>query len=180
MNLNAGAAIEADVVDVHNRVLRYDDAVLVHIGYAHAAKVRYRAVISESPTTPFAAGKANTAEAEAVVHATIESNVRSPVAFMPPVGSALIAPVSRRPQNTSTGRLHPYAGNPEVARIPVGPVAGCPHVTRRWQRRLLINRQSRRTNVDVKRKRDADLSLRGRQGKHRPHNHNSREQVAHS
>src|ERR1700735_629132 len=83
MPLNTDAAIEADVVHVHNRVSRHDDAVFIHIGDTDASKVRHRAVVSEFSTSPFAADEADTAVAESVVHATVEANMRSPVPCVP-------------------------------------------------------------------------------------------------
>src|SRR5580700_8877651 len=90
VHLNAFAAIEAYVVDVHNRVFGDDGSVLVHIRDVHAAKVRHGAVISEYSTAPLAADEANAAESEAIVNAAVEPNMRAPVAAVPPVHSAFI------------------------------------------------------------------------------------------
>src|SRR5579863_7695404 len=97
MHLNACAAIEGYVVHVHDRVLLDDDAVLVHIGYTDAAKVRDCAVVGEYSTTPLAADEADAAEPEAIVNATVEPNVRSPIAAMPAIHSAFITPVTGGP-----------------------------------------------------------------------------------
>src|SRR5580700_4591904 len=135
MHLNALAAIEAYVVDVHDGVFRHNGSVLVHIGDVHASKVCNGTVIGENSTTPLAADETDAAEAEAVVHATIKPNVRAPVAAVTAVDSPFITPVARRPQKTGDGRLRPHARNPEVAGVSVGPVAGSPEITRRRQRR---------------------------------------------
>ena len=169
MHLNALAAVEADVVHVDDGVFRHDGAVLVDIGDVHAAKVRHGAVIGEDSAAPLAAEEADAAVAEAVVNATVESDVRAPVAAVPAVHSACKTPVARGPQKTGDGRLRPHARNPEIACIAVGPVAGSPEIARRGQRWLLIHRQNRRSNVDVDSDADADLRLRRGQAKHRQH-----------
>src|SRR5580704_17740889 len=133
VHLNALAAIEADVVDVDDGGLLDDGAVLVNVGDMHAAEVRARAVVGEYSATPLAAGEADAAETEAVVHATVEPNMRAPIAGVPAVGSAFKTPVARSPQQASAGRLRPHARNPEVSCIPVRPVAGSPEITRRRQ-----------------------------------------------
>src|SRR5271170_8036414 len=176
MHLNALATIEAYVVDVYDGIFRHDGSVLVHVRDMHASKVRYGTVIGEHSTTPLAADETDAAEAEAVVHATVEPNMRSPVAAMPAVYSAFIAPVARGPQKTGDGRLRPHARNPEVAGVSVGPVAGSPEITRRRQRRLLIHRQGRRSKVD--RNTDDYLCLRTGQAEHRQHNQSSGKEIA--
>src|SRR5579872_7309426 len=92
MHRNALATIEAYVVDVDDRGLLDDRAVLVHIGDMDAAKVRHCAVVGEHSAAPLAAGEADAAEAEAVVHATVEPNMRAPLAAVPAVCSAFITP----------------------------------------------------------------------------------------
>src|SRR5271168_3741504 len=72
MGGNAAFAVEADVIVVDDSVLRNDGAVLVDVGYVHAAKVSNGAVIGESSAAPLAADEAYAAETEAVVNATIE------------------------------------------------------------------------------------------------------------
>ena len=176
VHLNALAAIEANVIDVHDGVFRHDGSVLVNIDDMYAAKVRHGTVISKYATTPLAADEADAAKAEAVVNPTIEPDMRAPVAGAPPVHSALVAPVARCPQKTGAGRLHPHARNPEVTRIPIGPVARSPEVARRGQGRLLIHRQGRRSNVNVDS--DADLCLRHWQAKQRQHDQSSGKQIA--
>src|SRR5580692_2177885 len=178
VHLNAFAPIEAYVVNVHDGVFRHDRAVLVHIGDVYASEVSYSPVVGEHSTTPLASDETDAAEAEAVVNATVEPNMRSPVAAVPAVHSAFITPVAGRPQQASDGRLRPHAGNPEIARIPVGPVAGSPEITRRRQRRLFIHRQNRRSNVDVDSDADANLCLRTGQAKHRQHDQSSSKQIA--
>src|SRR3984885_8369838 len=174
--LNAFAPIEAYVVDVHDGVFRHDRAVLVHIGDVYASEVSYSPVVGEHSTTPLASDETDAAEAEAVVNATVEPNMRSPVAAVPAVHSAFITPVAWGPQKTGAGRLRPHAWNPEVARISVGPVARGPEVTRRRNRWLLIDRQRRRSKVD--RNADDDLCLRAGQAQHRQHNQSSEKQIA--
>src|SRR5215469_5494201 len=148
MRLNANTTIETDVFNVYDRVLRHDDAILVHIGDTYGSEVRHCTVISEFPTPPLAADKADAAVAIAVVNAAVETNMRSPVARVPSVYSSFITPIARRPQQAGPRRLHPHARDPEVARIAVGPVAWGPDVTRCRQGRLLVNRQGGRSDVD--------------------------------
>src|SRR5580658_4950864 len=96
MHGNAHASVKAHVVDVHNRVLLDDGAVFVDIRHMDDAKVRHCTVISEHSTAPLAPDKAHAAEAEAVVYAAVEPDMRSPVAAVPAVHAAFKTPVARR------------------------------------------------------------------------------------
>src|SRR5277367_765167 len=163
---NAAFAVEADVIVVDDGVLRNDGAVLVDVGYVHAAKVSHGAVVRERSTAPLAADEAYAAETEAVVNATIEAHVRAPIAAVPSVGAADKAPVAGSPENADSRRLHPNAGNPVVARVTVAPVAGGPEIARGGQWGLHVHRQNRRSHVHGDTDPDADLRVRDWQGEH--------------
>jgi hypothetical protein len=137
---------------------------LVDVGHVDATKVRHGVVVGEDSAAPLAAEEADAAVAESVVNTAIEADVRSPVAGVPSIKAAPKSPVAGGPQDANTRRLHPDSGNPVVACVTVGPVAGRPVIAWRRQRRLLVNGQYRRSKAN--RDEDACVSLGDRQDEH--------------
>ena len=164
--LDAGAAVEADVIRVDDGVCVDDGAILVDVGHVDAAEVRHGAVVGEDSAAPLAAEEADAAVAESVVNPAIEADVRAPVAGVPSISAARKSPVAGGPQNANTGRLHPNAGNPVVASVPVGPVAGGPDIARGGQRGLHVHGQGGRSNVHGDTDADGNLGVRDRQSEH--------------
>ena len=125
----AVAAVEADVVVVHDGVVNDNVAVDVNVAEVASAKVDYGAVVEEVAAAPFAAGEADAAVAEAVVDAAVEADVRAPIAVIEAVVAALPAPVGGCPEEANGGGFYPDAGDPVVAAVVgVSPVAGGPDI----------------------------------------------------
>src|SRR5579864_2116701 len=150
---SAGAAIEAHVAH-----LALTDNGPVDVGVVDhcGVHVHHRRVIREMFAVPRSANESHSAITESIVHAAIETNVRSPVTGMKRIHSFSPAPVSRRPEETDSRRRNPDSRHPVVTGIAVSPVARGPDVTFRRARRLHVNRQSRWP--DMHRNSDSDLS----------------------
>ncbi len=131
----AAAAVIADAVlrtGVVVDVVHDDWAVVV---VADVAGVGDGAVVVKVVTMPVAAEVADADVAEAVVNAAIEADVGAPVAAMEEVTVVVVPPVGRGPESAVVGRLDPGSGNPVIAVIAPGPVAGGPVPVgsrRRW------------------------------------------------
>jgi hypothetical protein len=144
----AGASAEGDAA-VSGKIATIH-APAVHEGKAAMeADVHHSGVVGKVPAAPFAADKADAAVAEAVVHAAVVADVWSPIAPMEDVESVVPAPIGRRPQVAGLRRWNPGSGDPIIAVIAIGPVAGCPHQARLGARRLLIDRQRRRRKANA-------------------------------
>jgi hypothetical protein len=180
MGRDAAFAVKADVIVVDDGVLRDDRAVLIDVGHVHAAKVRDSAVVGKRSTAPLAPDEADAAEAEAVVDATVEADVRAPIAAVPAVNAASEAPIARGPKNANSGRLHPDPRNPLVARVSVSPVAGGPEIARSGQRGLHVHGQSGWSDVHGNTDADGDLRVRDRQREHWRSHRGGNEQSAKS
>ena len=121
-----------------------DDGAVVDVG--DVANVGDGAVVVEVMPVPVAAEVADADIAEAVVDASVEADVRTPITVMEGVAASVVAPVGRRPKSTVVGWGAPYAGNPVVAVCTPGPVTGRPKVVwigcgwlivfRKWRRGL--------------------------------------------
>ena len=98
---STGAAVIADTI--HRGVVNYGPVVnIVNVVNVH---VVHRAVIVEGPVIPISAAIADTTIAEAIVDATVEADVRTPVATIPGVGVGSPAPITRGPEQTNPGGL---------------------------------------------------------------------------
>jgi len=135
--LDTTGAVERHVVDV------VDDGPVIHVGDVDTAHVHGRAVVEKGTTAPVTALESNTAIAEAVVHAAVEADMRTPVAPVPGVDATTPTPVARRPQQSGRRRQHPGTGHPVITVIAVSPISGRPHIAGSGKRRLYIHRQHR-------------------------------------
>src|SRR6516164_1860513 len=139
----AGTAIVAHVGDV------VDDGLVVDVGDLHVRDVVDGAVVKESAAAPIAALVAYAGIAEAIGYAAVEADFWAPIAFVKRIDAVVPAPVSRRPQQRRLRRQYPRARHPVIAGIVIpGPIAGRPDVPRRRDRRLIVNRQWRRRDID--------------------------------
>ena len=119
----AVAAVKADAV-----------VVIVHDGYvvrvdvvnAGSAEVADAGVVEEAIATPLAALEARAKVAEAVVDASVEADVRAPVAGVEAVETGIPGPIGRGPEEARFRCHHPGAGDPVVAFRTIGPIAGSP------------------------------------------------------
>src|SRR5215469_2661925 len=84
-------------------------------------------VVGKATAFPSAALIPNTAVAEAVVDAAVETHVRSPIPRVPDIYAVTPAPVTGSPQEAHLWWLNPCAGHPVIAGVVVvSPVAGYP------------------------------------------------------
>src|SRR5215469_9762077 len=130
------AAVVADAV--HRDIINDGLVVDVNVRDGH---VVHRAVVVEVALSPVATFIAPAEIAKAIIHAAIETNVRSPIARVPYIHAVAPSPVSRCPQQAHRRWRGPRARNPVVAFGTVGPVTGCPDITVTGTRRLFVNRQ---------------------------------------
>src|SRR5262249_47549103 len=115
---------------------------------------------------PVAALETNTAVTTSVVHATIEADVRAPVAGVPYIGTADPTPVARGPQQARLGSEHPRSRHPVIAIIAPGPVAWRPDVVRARRGRLHVHRKCRRSDIDGYANRDIGERRHGKRREH--------------
>ncbi len=114
-----------------------------------AAHVGDGSVVVEVVAVPVATEEADADVAEAIVDATVVADVGAPVAGIEAVATAVVAPVGRGPKGTIVGGRAPGAGNPVVAAITPGPVAGGPHVVGIGRGRLIVVGQGRRRLIGI-------------------------------
>ena len=102
-------------------------------------------VVVEEAIMPPPTNKADTEVTEAIVDAAIVAHIVTPVTGMPIVEASGPAPVAGGPQRADKGRRNPRAGNPVVAVGTISPVTRSPDHARARAKRLLINKQWRRS-----------------------------------
>jgi len=114
---SARPAVVRYVIGIGHDVLLHNR--LVYIGGMDDSHIhlRDRGVVGKVVATPLAAGKADSAEAEAVVDATVVAYVPAPIPIVESILSPCESPVGRRPQSALIGSRHPRAGNPEVVSV---------------------------------------------------------------
>ena len=144
-----GSAVVRDVVVVDDRGIMHDRLIYVSVMNDGVIHMHDGRVVEEVATTPLAAGKAKAHVAEAIVHATVVADVRTPVTGMEEVNAAFKAPVWGRPKIARLGSWHPCARHPVVAVGTVSPVTRRPQITLFRAGWLLIDRQHRRCKVDA-------------------------------
>src|ERR1035441_343923 len=112
---------------VHRRVVDY--GFVVNIVNARAADIIYRAVVAEGPIVPIPAFIAGPTIPKTVVDATVEADLRTPVADIPGIGIAAPTPITWSPEQANFGSHYPRTRHPEVSLIAISPVAGRPQIT---------------------------------------------------
>jgi hypothetical protein len=150
---STGAAVIADMV--HPSVVDY--GLVVNVVNAGDVHVVHRTVVVKLSVLPTSALIAETTIAKAVVDPTVEADLRTPVAVIPHVGVAAPAPITGSPEQTNLGSHHPRTRHPEVAFIPVSPVAGRPQITGGRYHGLCVHRERGRSDHD----RNRELRERG-------------------
>jgi hypothetical protein len=103
-----------------------NDGAVVNV--CDATDVCDGAVVVEVMTAPVSTEVTNADVAEAVVDASVEANVRTPIAAVKCVTIVVVTPIGRRPESTVVRRGAPYAGNPVVTFRARCPVARRPEV----------------------------------------------------
>src|SRR5581483_12054914 len=95
-------AVEAYAV--HGDIVDHRPVINVNVGDRHIAD---GTVVEEMPAAPFPTIETHARISEAVIHAAIKADVRSPVADMPDVCAAAPSPVAGRPEQSRTRRHDP-------------------------------------------------------------------------
>src|ERR1700722_13787114 len=121
----AGAAVITHLVDRHVVV---DDSLVVRVVDNGRIDVVDGGVVRKVTAGPTSTGKAHPDVTEAVVHAAVESDMRSPIAGMKTIDAAGESPIARSPQQTDLRRLNPGSRNPEIPARAVVPVAWRPEI----------------------------------------------------
>src|SRR5450631_592052 len=142
----AGTAVVAHAI--HGNVI--DDRLVVDVGDVRIADIGHRPVVIETVALPITPLVAAAAVPVTVIHAAIESDLRTPVAYIPYENATPIAPVARSPKETRLGSEDPCARYPVIILVVTapGPIARCPKVALSGNRRLFIDRKLRRRHVD--------------------------------
>lgn len=144
----AGAAAVSHVAAILNCVLAHDG--FVHIGVVNdrPVHVNHCGVIGEGVSAPHAAHKSDAHVAEPVVHTAVVADLRSPVTRIEHILTSGPSPVRRCPERAFKRCGRPFAGNPVIAIVAPGPVAGRPHPSCLRAERLFIDREHRRRDCD--------------------------------
>jgi hypothetical protein len=124
--VNIQSSSAAVITHSHVSDVRY--SVVVNVVDDGGVHVIDAAIVVELIAAPIAAFVAAAHVAETIVHSAIEADVRAPVAVIPVIAVARVAPVRRSPKRTNIGRDNPDAGNPIVSGLRVAPIAGRPQV----------------------------------------------------
>ena len=141
-----GPAIEARTV-INRRMVDHGP-VFVDIVDHRPVHIHHRGVIRKVATLPASAAKTNAAVAKPIVHATVETNVGTPIPCMKEVSATTPSPVTRRPQQTNLRWSNPHARNPVITVTAISPITRIPQIPVARADRLRINRQHRRRNPD--------------------------------
>ena len=140
----AGAAIIAHVGRVAD-----GDRLVIDVGDRHVRDVVNGAVIEEIAAAPIAALVAGAGIAEAIRHAPIEADLWAPIAFVKSIDAVVPTPIAGRPQQPPLRRQYPRPRHPVIAGVVIPcPIAGRPHIAGRRYRRLIVDRQWRRRDID--------------------------------
>jgi hypothetical protein len=142
----AMAAVIADAID--GDVVDHGAVVDVDVGDVDVVD---GAVVVEVMTSPISAGVAGAHVAESVIHAAVETDVRSPITGMPEIGAFMPSPIAGSPEQADRGGRRPCSRHPVIALRAIGPVAGRPDVSVAGARGLLVNGQRGRGDRDRER-----------------------------
>jgi hypothetical protein len=149
----AVAAVEADT-----GIVVHDDRLVIDIGDVGDVHVSDTTVVEKSVTSPLPAEKADAGVAKAVVDATVEADVRTPVAAVPSIESIIPTPVARSPEHANGGE-YPGPGHPVIATVVIpSPVPRRPEIAGTGAQGLRVDRQRRRADPN----RNSHRNLRGR------------------
>src|SRR5450631_720072 len=92
----AARAIETRPV-YHGSVVIDHGAIDIDVAHHASVYVGHSRVVAKRAARPHPASEADSAVTKAVVDPSVKSHVRSPIAGMPRIQAATIAPVARRP-----------------------------------------------------------------------------------
>jgi len=138
--------VEADAIICRSII----DYCTIHVGVVDDGRIHTpnSGVIPEGISLPPTSVETGTIITEAIVDTPVESNVRAPITVVPMIEAVAKSPVSRGPKVSRLGHLYPGARNPEIAIVPIGPVAWTPKISVLRTRRLLVGDEGRRGNCN--------------------------------
>ena len=163
--LRANAAIAAVIADAGRIVIVVGDPGVVSIVNDGHIDVVHGAIVGEMPPFPASAEIANADITEAIIHAAIKSDVRSPITAVPEIAPVAPTPVTWRPKNPYSGSQHPGPGHPIIIIVAVSPIAGRPDIALPRAKWLFVHWQYWRSNPY----RDAYTDLRERSRRYGKH-----------
>jgi hypothetical protein len=108
----------------------------------------HRPVVVKGSTIPVATLVALSTVTKAVVDASVETDLRSPVAIVEHVSAIIPAPVAGGPEQARFGGFHPRAWHPVIAFVAVGPIARRPDVALSRRHRLRVDGERGGSDVD--------------------------------
>jgi hypothetical protein len=139
----ASATVVSDTIIVVHR-----DGAVVDVSDSRAYAIDGTVVVKVI-SVPVPAVIAIAGVAEAIVDASIETNMKAPETAVKAPAVAIPTPVARRPESSIVGRRAPRTGDPIVAgRSPI-PITGCPDVVGSRSFGLVVDGQWRRRFVRV-------------------------------
>jgi hypothetical protein len=144
------AAVETGVAVIDDRSVVNHRLIDIGVMNYGGVYVDGSGVIRKASTAPFAAGEANAAKSEPIVHTSIKAYMGAPIAPMKEIYAISPAPISGCPQITRARSEHPGTRNPIIIAI-IGvpsPISGCPHKVRRRAGWLHIYGEYRGCDVD--------------------------------
>lgn len=122
-----------------------DDRLVVDVVDVGDIDIVHGTVVVEGPVVPIPALVAFSTVSEAVVHATVEADLRPPVSIVKSVRSVVPAPIAGRPEQARFGSFDPGAGHPVIVFIAIGPVAWRPNIALTGRDRLRVDGQRGRS-----------------------------------
>ena len=134
-------AVVADFADVRRLV---DDGLVVGVVHHCHIDVSDGRVVGKGTADPACTDKTDANITKPVIDATVEADVRSPVADVEHVPAADEAPVAGRPQQPHRRGGDPRSRHPEITGRRKGPIARRPQEAYCRARWLLVIRQRRR------------------------------------
>ena len=143
----SGNASTATVVGYAGIVV-YDDGAVINMSHVDVDSI-HRAVVVEVVSVPVATMIAKAGITEAVVNASVETNVEAPIATVEAPAVVIPTPVTGSPECAIVRRSAPRAGDPVVAGGSPIPVAGSPDVVGSGGYWLIVFGQGRRRLVGI-------------------------------
>ncbi len=139
-----GATIEtcaAIIVDDHCTV----DIGIMNHGCIYPGN---RSIVTKMAAIPLAPAIPYTTITKPIVNPAIKSNMRTPIAAMPAIGTTGPAPIARSPQKSYGRRRRPVTWHPVISiSIIPGPISRYPEIPVHRTKWLLIDRYGRRCNM---------------------------------
>jgi hypothetical protein len=170
----AASAVIADAVH-RSRIL--DHRLAIHIVNDRCVHIIHRAVVVKGSVTPIPSRVADPQIAEPVVDATVESDLRTPVAFIPHIHAIAPAPIARSPQSSDERRQYPCARHPIITVVAICPVAWRPDISFARTDGLRVDGQQRRSDGDRHRDRSERCGGDGDHHHYQQHQSNSARHV---